>query len=172
MEIPLGWVLHHTVRNNIPFQPEPEMVKLLLVRGANPNQAYDGMTAWQKLFETCAWRAEDRRIMQLFLDYGADPNSPVPIEENRPPRHTPLGLVVQMFSDITDSEVATLLCTFMERGADHNLKDSFGSSVEKLARKKSSALAAFLEHRPRQHVSRRKNARMHLKSSYRTLCYR
>lgn len=155
------------------FNPEPDMVKLLLESGANPKLSYRGSTAMQRLFETCTWRAKDLRVMQLLLDYGADPNAPVARAPNHRPDYSPLGLVIRQFPDVADNGDTTILRTFMERGADIRAKDGSGESVLELAEKLSSALAAFLlEHQPKQRASRTKILGRHMKRNVQVLRYR
>lgn len=104
--------------------------------------------------------------MQLFLDYGADPNVVIFLGQ------ITLHILISRFSDVTDPEVATLLRTFMERGADIKVKDERGESVLELAQHRSSALAAFLlESRPNQGFPRTKVLRRGIKTKVRFLCY-
>ena len=132
-----------------PFELDPDMIKLLLDFGASPSQTCHGVTVWTEFLNNF-YPLPPRdflRIMQLFLDYGANPNG----DEGTDP---PLHLVITEYSDLTNPEVATLLRTFMERGADIGAKDHMGKSVLETAQETSGALATFLlENRPKQALS-------------------
>nr|URM61887.1 ankyrin repeat domain containing protein [Mimivirus sp.] len=108
------------------FEYDPQIVKLLLEYGTNPNiyGKYHNLIA-SPLFVFCGGRLDDLEMIKLFLNKGADINSPGP---NKSLLSRVINYYVQCYIDKWEKENAhRIIELLLERGADINIIDNDGS---------------------------------------------
>ena len=105
------------------FMGNPEVLKILLEKGANPNQASSNQMAVYPINSAAAHRSPDvaMEMVQMLIDYGADVN----IAQHG--GWTPLH---QAAAHGQDDLVKVLLAA----GADPGMKSDDGRTAEKMAR--------------------------------------
>lgn len=111
-----------------------EMAGYLLQCGANPNEKFNGTSAWQALILSLRHRpsagdkGQEFQLLELFLKFGAEPNVIIDFDRSYESKcgYTPLQTLVEIFPNHSTPAFLSLLKTLMERGASLKIRSGAG----------------------------------------------